>query len=395
MELKTTRRPVVWIGVASICSLIIFILWATWSFLIAQSRTATIIDVSGTVLYHSRGSPGWVTATPGIRIRAGDQLYTQAPGGVVRVVSDDGNIGLQLEPDTLITFTARWNAILKSGIGGIYMDHGTLLAETRHEIPISKTRFIIETEAAKATIVGSRLMVQALRGMPTTRISALEGEIRVEAASDQASILRTDLHPIQEKEMVLTSAETVIVYIKQLELVRREFDPNLGQVIDSKTRKGIEGVVVQVAGAPELFALTDEEGYFVIPGDGVFGDLVIAGTTGKASGDLVIQPFESRLKDRVVDGVTGKGVAGATVTPIEYPHLVAVTGTDGTFEIEGLPVGSHSVSVVVDGYLSQVVEARISGDGRSSIDNIHLFTIVVLDELKFLPLIPNQFIQYP
>jgi hypothetical protein len=395
MELKAVRRPIVWIAAALICSLIVLTLWATSAYLIAQSRTATIIDVFGTVLYHNKGSSDWVTASPGMQIRAGDQLFTQAPEGVVRVVSDDGNIGFQLEPDTLVTFTARWNVILKAGSGGLYLDHGTLVAETRHDLPDSKTRFVIQTEAAKATIVGSRLVVQALRGMPATRISGLEGEIRVEATSDQVGIVRTDLNPVLEKEVVLNTAETVIVYIKQSESASGEFDHNRGRVLDSQTHKGVEGVVVQVAGAPELFAVTDDDGYFVIPGDGIDSDLVIAGTTGEVRGDLELQPFVSRLTERVVDGTTGEGIAKAVITPLEYPHLVAVTGSTGAFTIEGLPVGTHTLSVFADGYLSQLVEATISRDGRISIDPIHIFKIGVYDDLNFLPLIMKNFIQYP
>jgi hypothetical protein len=395
MEPKAVRRPLIWIAAALICALIALALWATWAFLIAQSRTATIIDVSGTVLYHNTEGSDWVTASPGMQIRAGDQLFTQAPEGVVRVVSDDGNIGFQLEPDTLVTFTARWNAILKAGSGGLYMDHGTLEAETRHDLPDSKTHFVIETEAAKATVVGSRLVVQALRGMPATRVSSLEGEIHVEAISNNASIVSTDLRPFLEKEMVLNTAETVIVYINRLGAVSDEFNHNRGRVLDSQTHKGVEGVVVQVAGAPEQFAITDEDGYFAIPGDSIDNELVIAGTTREVNGDLELQPYVSRLTERVVDGTTGEGIPEAVITPFEYPHLAAVTGPNGAFTIEGLPVGAHTLSVVADGYLSQLVEATISRDGKASIDQIHIFTIGVYDDLNFLPLIMKNFFQYP
>jgi hypothetical protein len=276
----------------------------------------------------------------------------------------------------------------------VYVDHGTLLAETRHELQDSATRFAVETSAARATIVGSRLMVQALRGIPTTRVSALEGEIRVEATSDQASILMDDLNPSLEKEVVLTSAETVIVYLKQPETTSEEFDRNLGRVIDQTTQEGVQGVVVQVVGAPELYAITDEEGYFAIPRDRIYGDLVIAGTTHQTSGDLVIQPIVNRLIDRVIDGVTGVGINKTMVTPLDYPQLAVVTDPSGTFEIFGLPAGLHSLSVVVEGYLSQVVEARITADGKAIIDPIYLFTREAVDEFEFLPIILN-FSQYP
>jgi hypothetical protein len=394
MVRKSFHKPFFWMGVALICALIGISWWATWHFVIHQSRAATIIDVSGSVLFYRHGQSSWISASPGMKIRAGDQLFTQAPDGVVRVGTDDGNIGFQLEPDTLATFTARWNPVLMSGSKGVYIDHGTLMAETLHDLRQSKTRFVVETQAARATIVGSRLVVQALRGIPTTRVSALEGEIRVEAMSDEASILQVDSQPIQEKELVLNSQETVIVYIQQPEPVNGDFDHNQGQVIDSATQEGIQGVVVQVVGSPELFAITDAEGYFTIPGERVYKDLVIAGTTEKMVGNLIIQPVVSRLKDRVVDGITGAGIEKATVTPLDDPDRASVSDSSGMFEIVGLPVGSHSLIVDAEGYLSQIVEARITVDGTISIDGIRLFTPAAIDEVEFLPII-LKFSQYP
>lgn len=395
METNVVHRPIVWIRTALIFVLMALILWAVWAFLLTQDRPATIIDVSGTVLYHSHGDSQWVNAKPGMHISQGDQLFTQAPDGMVTVVFDDNNVGLQLKADTLATFTASWNALLETGGGGLYIEHGVVLAETRHDRPSPETRFFIETETAIAMIEGSRLVVQALKGVPTTRISALEGEIHVQAASDQASIIRTDSQPIQERETVLTAAETVIVYIEQQVPVTTEFDHNVGRVLDAETLEGVAGVVVQVAGAPELFALTDDNGYFVIPGGRVYDDLVIIGTTEGVTGNLKIQPFVSRVTDRVVDASTSMGIAQATVIPVEHPELEAGTASDGTFTIEGLPVGSHSLIVVADGYLSPVVEATVTRGGETIINDIQLLPIQLLDETRFLPIIYKNFTQYP
>ena len=132
--------------------LCVFIIWGAWELLIIQDRPATIVETTGTVLYSAVGESQWTTAKLGMKLHKGDQLLTQPPEGTVIAVVDDGNFGFRMSPDTLVTYTARWNLLLAAGKDGIYLDQGEVIAETRDDVSPDKTRFSVETDTAQVVL---------------------------------------------------------------------------------------------------------------------------------------------------------------------------------------------------------------------------------------------------
>jgi hypothetical protein len=277
---------------------------------------------------------------------------------------------------------------LEAGKDGLYLDQGEVIAETRHDVSPDKTRFSIETDAAQIFLEGSRTVVQKLKNQPTTRISALEGEILVQPKSNDAELIMPSEENLSEKKVLLNAEQTVIVYFPSTGF-EKEFEGNLGQVVNAQTGKGVSGVLVQVVGKPELFAVTNQEGYFDIPGNSLFDELVISGTTNKSAAELELRPFTSQINQQILDASTMKGVSRAKVVPISYPELAVETNSDGKFTLKGLPAGIHSLTVIADGYLSPVAEATVTPDGEVSISTIQL---IPANQIKaFLPMVMYKY----
>jgi hypothetical protein len=388
MNVTIRHRIKVLSGMVLLLVLCVLILWSAWEFFITRERPATIVETSGTVLYSAAGDTQWTTARPGMQLHEGDQLLTQLPDGKITAVVNDGNFGFRMSPDTLVTYTARWNRLLEAGKDGLYLDQGEVIAETRHDVSPDKTRFSIETDAAQIFLEGSRTVVQKLKNQPTTRISALEGEILVQPKSNDAELIMPSDENLSEKKVLLNAEQTVIVYFPSTGF-EKEFEGNLGQVVNAQTGKGVSGVLVQVVGKPELFAVTNQEGYFDIPGNSLFDELVISGTTNKSAAELELRPFTSQINQQILDASTMKGVSRAKVVPISYPELAVETNSDGKFTLKGLPAGIHSLTVIADGYLSPVAEATVTPDGEVSISTIQL---IPANQIKaFLPMVMYKY----
>lgn len=392
MQITLTPKTKKILGIITIVILGVVVLWGGWAYIINHDRTATILETSGTVLYNPVGGSQWATAKPGMKIHEGDQLLTQSPEGRLIAVVDDGNFGFQLIPDTLVTYTARWNTLLEHGSGGVYLSYGTVIAETRDDASPRKTSFEVDTEVTQVVLEGSRTIVQKLKNEATTRVSALKGEIWVGSKTVGTQLLWDDGEKLNDKEVTLHDDDTVIVYLMQTER-EPDFEANLGEVIDSKTGLGVPGILVQAVGKPEVFAITDKDGFFDIPGESAFEELVLAGKTQESADTLVLMPYTSRLDQKVMNAFELNGVPRAKIIPIDHPELAVDTNMDGTFSIKGLPVGSHSLSVVAEGYISQVVEATVTPQGQTSISDIMLIPSNGIE--AFLPVVLNEFPQYP
>ena len=400
MNLTIKPRVKVFLLVVSMFILCALSIWSAWELLITRERTATIVQTTGTVLYSAAGETQWTTAKLGMKLHIGDQLLAQLPDGTVTAVVDDGNFGFRMAPDTLVTYTARWNRLLEAGKDGVYLNQGVVIAETQHVASPDKTRFSVETEAAQIVLEGSRTIVQKLKNEPTTRVSALEGEILVQPKSRDAKLLTSSNEILTEDELLLNTEETVIIYTQSSE-PEQEFAGNLGHVVDKKTGEGVSGVLVQVVGKPDLFSISNQEGYFDIPGKSLYDELIIAGTTGNSTNELVLQPFTSQINQQILDATTLKGVSRAKVIPINYPKLAVETNSEGIFSLKGLPVGHHSLAVIADGYISPVAEATVTPHGQVSISLIQLIPANSID--AFLPMVmykypiplPTPTYQYP
>ena len=400
MNLTIKPRVKVFLLVVSMFILCALSIWSAWELLITRERTATIVQTTGTVLYSAAGETQWTTAKLWMKLHIGDQLLAQLPDGTVTAVVDDGNFGFRMAPDTLVTYTARWNRLLEAGKDGVYLNQGVVIAETQHVASPDKTRFSVETEAAQIVLEGSRTIVQKLKNEPTTRVSALEGEILVQPKSRDAKLLTSSNEILTEDEFLLNTEETVIIYTQSSE-PEQEFAGNLGHVVDKKTGEGVSGVLVQVVGKPDLFSISNQEGYFDIPGKSLYDELIIAGTTGNSTNELVLQPFTSQINQQILDATTLKGVSRAKVIPINYPKLAVETNSEGIFSLKGLPVGHHSLAVIADGYISPVAEATVTPHGQVSISLIQLIPANSID--AFLPMVmykypiplPTPTYQYP
>jgi len=332
--------------------------------LFVRNRPATVTEISGTVLFSPVNDSKWTTAKVGMQLKRGDQLMTQAPDGDAVVQFDDGNIGFRMQSDSLLTMAAGWNTVLQAGTGGVYLNHGHMVAATRQGVPTAETAFTIDTDAAHITTEGTRLIVQALKDDLTTRVSSLEGTVRVRAKLAEATLLRSDAQRSPDRESVVTDNETLIVYVEPAANSAPEYGASLGRVVDSESGSGRAGAVVQVIGRQELFALSDEEGYFEIPDAAYNSELALVGTTTALAEELELRPNIGQISGRAVDAISGMGIAKVQVVPIGYRDLATETKPDGSFVIQELPRGTHSLVFNNDGYVIQVTGVTINREAR-------------------------------
>lgn len=389
---KLAPRLVILLCVGVIAAVIAVDVWEVGIPIIVRGRPATITLISGTVLYSPAGDSHWSTADVGMSLQRGDQLLTQWPDGEAAVQFDDGNIGFILKPDTLITVTAGWNVVLQAGSGGVDLDHGRLVAATLTDAPTAETRFHINTQTTQVSIEGTWLVVQTLKGEPTTLITSLEGDVRVRATAAEAAIYRPDAQRLPERETMIKAGETLIVYV---EPPAAPMSGNLGRVVDPLTGNGYGGAVVQVVGHPELFEVTGEDGYFGIQGAALNSELVLIGATETGSGELELRPDVGQAAGRVVDGVTGEGIAQAKITPVGRPELATETGSDGSFAIQELGLGTHSLAISADGHIDVIATATVGAEVWVVIPDIPLVPQNSLVPWAYLPFIVRDWGQYP
>jgi hypothetical protein len=81
-------------------------------------------------------------------------------------------------------------------------------------------------------------------------------------------------------------------------------------------------------------------------------------------------PEEGTLAGTVTDAETGSGIVGAAVQ-LEGTGLSTTTGSDGSYTIGNVPVGSYQVTTSAGGYVSQTASASIT-DGATTTLNFAL-----------------------
>lgn len=382
------------LGASAIAIVAVIVLLAAGPGLLVQDRPVTIVEVSGTVLYSSAGDSQWVTARAGMPLRRGDQLLTLPFSGRAVVQFDDGSVGFSLDPDTLVTLTANWNPLRQMGAGGVHLDHGSMIAVTQQGLPKALTHFAIDTETAEVTVESTRLMVQVLKDEPTTRVSSLHGEVRVRAKSTAAALYQPDARRLTEREAVVNDNETMLVYVQPEPTPVSMLVGNLGRVVDAKDGRGQAGVVVYVLGNPALFAITDADGYFAIPGAPAHSELIVVGATDEVDSALELRLDVGQVLGRVIDAASGEGVNQARITPMGHPELAVNTGPDGTFVLDELPVGTHSLTVVASQHVSTAAEATVSTRVPVTLSATLIWPAQELEEVH-LPRILKDYFQYP
>jgi hypothetical protein len=101
------------------------------------------------------------------------------------------------------------------------------------------------------------------------------------------------------------------------------------------------------------------------------------------------------MTGRVVDAVSGEGVAQARIIPMGYPELAVETGPDGTFALDELPVGTHSLTVVAPQYISVAIEVTVDTEVLVEQPLIAIWPVDDMDTFLRLPIIFNNYWQYP
>lgn len=122
-----------------------------------------------------------------------------------------------------------------------------------------------------------------------------------------------------------------------------------------------------------------------------------------SDGQIVIAPVESQgrnavqgiIAGRVVDGKTGKGVAGANVSVANNTKGV-VTEEDGSYRLSGVAAGNHVISVRLVGYAKQSRSVTV-GEGATAtvdfqlepsanvLDQVVVTGTIISTELKAVP----------
>jgi hypothetical protein len=386
-------KPMVLLGTLVVVAIVALVAWAVATRVVMQGRPATLVDVTGTVLYCPAEESEWVTAQAGITLERGDQLLT-LPDGRAFVQLDDGSVGFSLDPDSLVTLTARWNPLREVGQGGVHLNHGSLMAATQQGLPQALTRFAIDTEAAEVTIESTQLIVQALRHEPTTRVSSLHGRVSVRAKLPAADLYWPDAERLGARNVVLDGEQTVLVYVRPEPTATPLLGGNLGRVVDAASGQGRAGAVVHVLGDPALFALTDDDGYFAIADAPPRSELLIAGATDKVAGGLELRTEVARVTGRLVDGGSGEPVGEAQVTLIGQPQLTVQTGPDGTFVLDEVPIGTHSLSVAGPQYFGAAAEVTIDSEVHVILPDISIWPADV-EPAVWIPLSCKNYFQYP
>lgn len=387
-------KPVVLLGTLVVVVIIAFGLWAVATNRVMQARSATIVEVAGTVLYCPAQDAGWVTARAGMPLHRGDQLLTLPPNGLAVVQLDDGSVSFSLDPDTLLTLTARWNPLREVGQGGVYLDHGSLMAVTRPGLPKALTHFAIDTQAAEVMVESTQVQVQALGHESTTRVSSLKGRVSVRAKLPGAALYWPNTQRLTARNVVLDSSQTILVYVEPEPTATAMLGGNLGRVIDATSGQGRPGVVVQVVGNPGLFGLTDADGYFAIAEAPARSELLAVGVTDEVRRALELRTGVARVTGRLVDASSGEAVDQAQVTPMGLPEAAVQTGPDGTFVLDELPVGTHSLTIVAPQYLGTAAEVTIDTDAHGALPDISIWP-ADLEPRAWMPLIFEGYYQYP
>lgn len=393
--MKTRRSKLVaLLGAIALIAIIALGVWAVATNLVMQARPATIVELAGTVLYCPAQDSKWVTARAGMPLRRGDQLLTLPPNGLAVVQLDDGSVSFSLDPDTLLTLTASWNPLREVGQGGVHLGHGSLMAVTRPGLPKALTRFAIDTQAAHVMVESTQLQVQALGHEPTTRVSSLKGRVAVRAKLPGAALYWPDTQRLTARNVVLDSSQTILVYVEPEPTATAALGGNLGRVVDATSGQGQPGVVVQVLGNPALFDLTDADGYFAIADAPVQSELLAVGVTGEVRRALELRTGVARVTGRLVDASSGEAVAQAKVTPIGLPGLAVQTGPDGTFVLDELPAGMHSLTIVAPQYLGTAAEVTIDAEPHIVLPEVVIWP-ADLEPRAWMPLIFKDYYQYP
>lgn len=144
----------------------------------------------------------------------------------------------------------------------------------------------------------------------------------------------------------------------------------VGLLRDSRSGGAVVGARVEVVGAA-LAAITDADGLFRLSGVGVVDVVLQVTAEGYAGGSIAVPAIETTVKltlepataapevpvapttravrGRITEQLSGDPVPGATVQ-VSNTETLVFTEEDGTFQLDGLPMGDVVLTVQAEGY---------------------------------------------
>jgi hypothetical protein len=90
--------------------------------------------------------------------------------------------------------------------------------------------------------------------------------------------------------------------------------------------------------------------------------------------------FIGSISGKVIDAATQEYLPGVNILIIEKPGIGATTGSDGTFRIANLPVGTYSLQITSVGYEKHIVTNVVVSTGRQSPVSVKLSQAVIEGE---------------
>jgi hypothetical protein len=147
-----------------------------------------------------------------------------------------------------------------------------------------------------------------------------------------------------------------------------------GQVADAATGQPIGGATMTVAGQ---MATTDATGQFTLAGLTAgalsasvsapgYGSAILSGTLVNGVNDAglirltLLSASTTTVSGMVSDAATGQPIAGASLRLQDAATPIAITGTDGHYQLTGITAQAFTVSVNAAGYLSQSASGTAS-----------------------------------
>ncbi|HEU4613998.1 MAG TPA: carboxypeptidase regulatory-like domain-containing protein, partial [Kofleriaceae bacterium] len=240
--------------------------------------------------------------------------------------------------------------------------------------------------ATAAPIAGAT--VQRIDATPASTSSASDGTFVLAALAPGEFVVRIAKVGYTSRDFTVQIAAGQTVQFGTVQLARASLTADLTGIVRSNTGAALAGVIVSVGTASALtdstgaYALSDldagpatiqatKSGYRTVSADVDF----VAGQHYRFSPTLYPNstnpPTTATLRGRVVDAATQAPIAGASVT---RGSTSVATGTDGRFELTGLPVGAFSVSISVDGYLEVTASGSLSA-GVNDVGTIGLSAV--------------------
>jgi sugar lactone lactonase YvrE len=217
--------------------------------------------------------------------------------------------------------------------------------------------------ATAAPIAGAT--VQRVDATPSATSSATDGSFALASLEPGAFTVRISKVGYTSREFAVQIAAGQTLQFGTVQLARASLTADLSGTVHSNTGAALAGVIVSVG---TTSALTDAAGAYALAGLNAGAATIQVTKSGyrtvTADVDFVAgqhysfsptlyptnttPPTTATVRGRVVDAATQQALAGASVT---RGATTINTGSDGRFELTGLPAGAFALTIAANGYL--------------------------------------------